>query len=230
MTTLTKIRIFSIGNGAFEIVKKIPTIKGIDIKYFHVGFVGYLKQSFGREPFCNTKTGNVKHYFIDIENVRELGSHPSDMQIYEYFHKLTNAIPEREEDEYCLVVSCLGGSTSNGATLAYFEIDKPSVKKSGRDYFNKTDLICTLPHNFEGKKKMIRAIEWLAKIDKICDTSYIYHSQTLPIDQNTTISNFLSSCDEMIVKKIVDICNEKISSFNPQHTNSTITLWSNKSE
>lgn len=212
---LPKIRIVSIGNGAFEIVKKVPSIKGVEINYIHVGFARRLFRSFLSAPFCDTDEENVKHHFIDLENVRELGLHPDDMLIYEYFKKRKDLIPEREEDEYCIVISCLGGNTSSGATLAYFELDKPCVAKSGYDRFNKTDLICTLPHAFDGKKKMIRATEWLAKIEKICNDSYIYHSPILPISQNTTIKDFLNICDEIIVKKIIDICNDKISPFKP---------------
>ena len=183
----TKIRIIGIGGGAGTIVSEISS----DVK--KVDFV-----------VANT----------DNKSLRELSKKVKKFQFGQVLTKglgtgmndilgETAALNEKEKIkelcqgyDFCVVVACLGGGTSSGATPVFAKI----LKSLGILTYG----IFTLPFKFEGEKKMEIANRSLEKIKESLNTFSVIPNERIfeIIDKNTPLKNALSVLNKKLAENL----------------------------
>ena len=109
-----------------------------------------------------------------------------------------------EDADMAFVTAGMGGGTGTGAT--------PMVAKLSRDMGILTVGIVTLPFNFEGPKRMSRALEGIAELRKTCDTVIAIPNQKLMsiVETDTTVVEAFKMADYILhqaAKGISDLIN-----------------------
>ena len=183
----TKIRVIGVGGGGSTIVSEITSrIKKADF-YVANTDVQALKESskvakqfqFGQNLTQGLGTGmNV-----------ELG----ETAAQEEKEKIEKIL---EGQDLCVIIACLGGGTSSGATPVFANISK----KLG----NITYGIFTLPFEFEGTKKMEAALEALEKIKPNLNVYTIVPNERIfqIVDKNTPLREALSAINKNLADNL----------------------------
>jgi len=109
-----------------------------------------------------------------------------------------------EDADMAFVTAGMGGGTGTGAT--------PMVAKLSRDMGILTVGIVTLPFNFEGPKRMSRALEGIAELRQTCDTVIAIPNQKLMsiVETDTTVVEAFKMADSILhqaAKGISDLSN-----------------------
>jgi len=109
-----------------------------------------------------------------------------------------------EDADMAFVTAGMGGGTGTGAT--------PMVAKLSREMGILTVGIVTLPFNFEGPKRMSRALEGIAELRKTCDTVIAIPKQKLMsiVETDTTVVEAFKMADSILhqaAKGISDLIN-----------------------
>ncbi len=101
-----------------------------------------------------------------------------------------------EGQDLCIIVACLGGGTSSGATPIFAKLSKSSRCL--------TYGIFTLPFEFEGEKKMEIAKESLLKIRPDLRAFSIIPNERIfqIIDKNTPLKNALSAINKRLAENL----------------------------
>ncbi len=101
-----------------------------------------------------------------------------------------------EGQDLCIIVACLGGGTSSGATPIFAKLSKSSGCL--------TYGIFTLPFEFEGEKKMEIAKESLLKIRPDLRAFSIIPNERIfqIIDKNTPLKNALSAINKRLAENL----------------------------
>jgi len=104
-----------------------------------------------------------------------------------------------------IFITCgMGGGTGTGAA--------PVVAQIANELGILTVGIVTLPFNFEGPRRMERALEGISEMQKVCDTAIIIPNQKLMsiVDKNTTLPESFLLADSILhqaAKGISDLIN-----------------------
>lgn len=183
----TKIRVIGIGGGAGSIVSEIaPVLKKAD-------FIVANTDS----KSLNTLTKKVKRFQFGQSVTRGLGT-GMNSQLGE-----TSALNEKERikkllkgQDLCIIVSCLGGGTSSGATPVFAKISK--------SLGNLTYGIFTLPFDFEGEKKMEMANTALEKIKPFLNAYSVIPNERIfqIIDKNTPLKSAFSAINKRLADNL----------------------------
>tara|TARA_B100000470_G_scaffold31802_1_gene21354 strand:+ start:3333 stop:4538 length:1206 start_codon:yes stop_codon:yes gene_type:complete len=109
-----------------------------------------------------------------------------------------------EDADMAFVTAGMGGGTGTGAA--------PMIAKLSREMGILTVGIVTLPFNFEGPKRMNRALEGIAELRKACDTVIAIPNQKLMsiVDTDTTVVEAFKLADSILhqaAKGISDLIN-----------------------
>mgnify|MGYP006084985663 CR=1 FL=1 len=109
-----------------------------------------------------------------------------------------------EDADMAFVTAGMGGGTGTGAA--------PMIAKLSREMGILTVGIVTLPFNFEGPKRMNRALEGIAELRKSCDTVIAIPNQKLMsiVDTDTTVVEAFKLADSILhqaAKGISDLIN-----------------------
>ena len=109
-----------------------------------------------------------------------------------------------EDADMAFVTAGMGGGTGTGAA--------PMIAKLSREMGILTVGIVTLPFNFEGPKRMNRALEGIAELRKSCDTVIAIPNQKLMsiVDTDTTVVEAFKLADSVLhqaAKGISDLIN-----------------------
>ncbi|MBS00240.1 MAG: cell division protein FtsZ [Candidatus Marinimicrobia bacterium] len=109
-----------------------------------------------------------------------------------------------EDADMAFVTAGMGGGTGTGAA--------PMIAKLSRDMGILTVGIVTLPFNFEGPKRMNRALEGIAELRKACDTVIAIPNQKLMsiVETDTTVVEAFKLADSVLhqaAKGISDLIN-----------------------
>ena len=109
-----------------------------------------------------------------------------------------------EDADMAFVTAGMGGGTGTGAA--------PMIAKLSREMGILTVGIVTLPFNFEGPKRMNRALEGIAELRKACDTVIAIPNQKLMsiVDTDTTVVEAFKLADSVLhqaAKGISDLIN-----------------------
>ena len=109
-----------------------------------------------------------------------------------------------EDADMAFVTAGMGGGTGTGAA--------PMIAKLSRDMGILTVCIVTLPFNFEGPKRMNRALEGIAELRKACDTVIAIPNQKLMsiVETDTTVVEAFQLADSVLhqaAKGISDLIN-----------------------
>ena len=109
-----------------------------------------------------------------------------------------------EDADMAFVTAGMGGGTGTGAA--------PIIAKLSRDMGILTVGIVTLPFNFEGPKRMNRALEGIAELRKACDTVIAIPNQKLMsiVETDTTVVEAFKLADSVLhqaAKGISDLIN-----------------------
>ena len=109
-----------------------------------------------------------------------------------------------EDADMAFVTAGMGGGTGTGAA--------PMIAKLSREMGILTVGIVTLPFNFEGPKRMNRALEGISELRKACDTVIAIPNQKLMsiVDTDTTVVEAFKLADSVLhqaAKGISDLIN-----------------------
>ncbi len=109
-----------------------------------------------------------------------------------------------EDADMAFITAGMGGGTGTGAA--------PMIAKLSREMGILTVGIVTLPFNFEGPKRMNRALEGIAELRKSCDTVIAIPNQKLMsiVDTDTTVVEAFKLADSILhqaAKGISDLIN-----------------------
>ena len=109
-----------------------------------------------------------------------------------------------EDADMAFVTAGMGGGTGTGAA--------PMIAKLSREMGILTVGIVTLPFNFEGPKRMNRALEGIAELRKACDTVIAIPNQELMsiVETDTTVVEAFQLADSVLhqaAKGISDLIN-----------------------
>ena len=109
-----------------------------------------------------------------------------------------------EDADMAFVTAGMGGGTGTGAA--------PMIAKLSREMGILTVGIVTLPFNFEGPKRMNRALEGIAELRKACDTVIAIPNQKLMsiVEKDTTVVEAFQLADSVLhqaAKGISDLIN-----------------------
>ncbi len=109
-----------------------------------------------------------------------------------------------EDADMAFVTAGMGGGTGTGAA--------PMIAKLSRDMGILTVGIVTLPFNFEGPKRINRALEGIAELRKACDTVIAIPNQKLMsiVETDTTVVEAFKLADSVLhqaAKGISDLIN-----------------------
>jgi len=109
-----------------------------------------------------------------------------------------------EGADMVFITAGMGGGTGTGAA--------PVISQISRELGILTVGIVTLPFNFEGPKRMNRALEGMAEMKKACDTLIAIPNQKLMsiVDKNTTLPEAFQMADTILhqaAKGISDLIN-----------------------
>ena len=109
-----------------------------------------------------------------------------------------------EDADMAFVTAGMGGGTGTGAA--------PMIAKLSREMGILTVGIVTLPFNFEGPKRMNRALEGIAELRKACDTVIAIPNQKLMsiVETDTTVVEAFQLADSVLhqaAKGISDLIN-----------------------
>ncbi len=183
----TKIRVIGIGGGGGSIISEIaPDVKRID-------FVAANTDT----KSLNELAKKVKRFQFGQTLTRGLGTGMND-EVGE-----AAALNEREKikkllegQDLCIIVACLGGGTSSGATHVFAKIS--------RSLGNLTYGIFTLPFEFEGEKKMEIAKRALEKIKPNLNAYSIIPNERIfqIIDKNTPLKSALSAINKKLAENL----------------------------
>jgi len=101
-----------------------------------------------------------------------------------------------EGQDLCIIISCLGGGTSSGATSVFAKI--------ARNEGCLTYGIFTMPFNFEGEKKMEIAKESLKKIGPCFNVFSVIPNERIfqIIDKNTPLQEAFSAINKKLVNNL----------------------------
>jgi len=181
----TKIRVIGIGGGGSTVVSEITSrIKKADF------YVANTDAQALRESAKATKRFQFGQNFTQGlgtgMNV-ELG----EAAAQEEKERIKDLL---EGQDFCIIIACLGGGTSSGATPVFAKISK--------GLGNITYGIFTLPFEFEGEKKMEAALDALEKIRPNLNVYTVIPNERIfqTVDKNTPLKEALS----VINKRLAD--------------------------
>lgn len=183
----TKIRIIGIGSGGISIVSEISAkIKKVDfvaantdIRSFKSLSNKIKKFQFGQNLTKGLGTG------MNVE-LGEMAAREEKEKIKKLF----------ENQDFCIIVSCLGGGTGGGSTQVFAKI----AKGLGCLTYG----IFTLPFSFEGERKMEIAKEALIKLKPYFNIFSVIPNERIfeIIDKNTPLQEALSAINKRLVENI----------------------------
>ncbi len=109
-----------------------------------------------------------------------------------------------EDIDMVFITAGMGGGTGTGAA--------PVIAQMAREMGILTVGIVTLPFNFEGPKRMNRALNGISELRKACDTTIAIPNQKLMtiVDKSTTVMEAFKTADSTLhqaVKGISDLIN-----------------------
>ncbi|NOZ04066.1 MAG: cell division protein FtsZ [FCB group bacterium] len=109
-----------------------------------------------------------------------------------------------EGSDMAFITAGMGGGTGTGAA--------PVIAQISRELGILTVGIVTLPFNFEGPKRMNRALSGISELRKACDTLIVIPNQKLMsiVDKNTTLTEAFQLADSILhqaAKGISDLIN-----------------------
>lgn len=179
----TKVRVISIGGGGGSILSEICSyIKRAD-------FVAANTDSRALKDLSNT----VKKFQFGQNVTRGLGTgmNPAlaELAALNDKEKIKKIF---EGQDLCIIIACLGGGTSSGAS--------PVFAKIARDEKAFTYGIFTLPFAFEGEKKMALAQEALKKIKPYLNTYSVIPNERIfqIIEKNSPLKFALSAINKRL--------------------------------
>ena len=183
----TKIRIIGIGGGGGAIVSEIASrIKKADF---------IIANTDSRSVADPSK--KVKKFQFGANITKGLGTGMNP----ELGEAAANDEKERikkvvEGQDLCIIIACLGGGTSCGAT--------PVFSKISKDFGNLTYGIFTLPFEFEGRKKMEAALASLEKIKPNLNIFTVIPNERIfeIIDKNTPLKTALSTINKRLADNL----------------------------
>jgi cell division protein FtsZ len=183
----TKIRIIGIGGGGSAIVSEIASrIKKADF---------YIANTDSRS--LSEQIKKVKKFQFGINVTKGLGTgmnpelgEAAAMDDKEKIEKMM------ENQDLCIIVACLGGGTSSGAT--------PIFSKISKDLGSLTYGIFTLPFEFEGRKKMEAALASLEKIKSSLNVYTVMPNERIfeIVDKNTPLKTALSAINKSLADNL----------------------------
>lgn len=183
----TKIRVIGIGGGGSSIVSEIaPDVKRVD-------FVAANTDDKSLKELAK----KVKRFQFGQNLTKGLGTGMNDglgelaaQNEKERIKKLL------EGQDLCIIVACLGGGTSSGAS--------PIFAKISRSLGNLTYGIFTLPFEFEGEKKMEIAQKSLEKLKPNLNAYSIIPNERIfqIVDKNTPLKNALSVINKKLAENL----------------------------
>ena len=183
----TKIRLIGIGGGAGSVVSELASnVKKVD-------FVAVNTDA----KSLNALTRKVKHFQFGQNVTKNLGTGMHDelgeMAALEDKEKIKKLF---EGQDLCLVVACLGGGTSSGATPVFVKI----AKSLGIPTYG----IFTMPFNFEGERKREMASRALEKIRQNLNVFSIIPNERIfqVIDKNTPLKGALSAMNKKMAENL----------------------------
>lgn len=182
-----KIRIIGIGGGGSSIINEIVSrIKKVDFLVANTdaralkGISRKVKKlQFGQKLTSGLGTG------MNVE-IGEQAALEEKEKIKKIF----------EDQNLCIIISCLGGGTSSGATPVFAKI----AKSLGCLTFG----IFTLPFQFEGEKKMEIARQALEKISPYFNVFSVIPNERIfqIIDKNTPLQTALSAINKKLINNL----------------------------
>jgi len=182
-----KIKIIGIGGGGASIISEIA----FDVK--RVGFVA-ANTDLKSLKELNKK---VKKFQFGYNLTKGLGTGMDEQLGEKAALSDKDKIKELlENQDLVIMVACLGGGTSSGATPIFAKISKSCG--------NLTYGIFTMPFEFEGEKKMEMAMEALEKIKPNLNAYSIIPNERIfqIIDKNTPLKNALSAINKKLAENL----------------------------
>lgn len=186
-----KIKIVTVGSGAINITK---TLKECHIRDYELISIN------SDEQFTALSLADKKLIIGDDGHCA--GGNPNKGKAWAELAK--DQIKELINDTETLILySCLGGGTGTGAM--------PVIAKIAKDMGINTEIIVTVPFNFEGRKRINQAIYSIADIMQyIKDITIISNDDLLTeIDKHVTLREAFKIVDELIIEKIEDIIEQQ---------------------
>lgn len=183
----TKIRVIGIGGGGGTIVSEIAArIKKADFYVANTDVQALNKSSSGAKRF---QFGQSLTKGLGTGMNPELGEAAAQAD-KEKIKKLL------EGQDLCVIISCLGGGTSSGATPVFANISK--------GLGNITYGIFTLPFRFEGEKKMEAALQSLEKIKNNFNVYTVIPNERIfqIIEKNTPLADALSAINKRLTDNL----------------------------
>ncbi len=186
-TRKTKVRIMGIGGGGGSIITEIaPRIKRVDFVAANTD-TRALKQT-GKK---------IKSFHFGEESTHGLGTGMNVELGEQAAQQAKDKIKGLFEDQdFCIIISSLGGGTGSGAT--------PIFSKISKSMNCLTFGIFTLPFSFEGQKKMEIAKDALKKIKPHLNSFCVIPNERIfrIIDKNTPLKDALSAINSQLVENI----------------------------
>jgi cell division protein FtsZ len=186
----TKIKIVGIGGGGSAIVSEIaPEVKK----------ASFVAVNTDRQALQEV-SGKVKRFQLGQKLTRGMGT-GMDPALGEQA-----AQSEREKikkllegQDFCILVSCLGGGTSSGVSPAFAEISQ--------ELHNITLGIFTLPFEFEGSKRGEIARASLEKLKPNLNTSIVIPNEGIFLltDKKTSLKTALSTINKLLAESLNDL-------------------------
>lgn len=179
-----KIKIVTVGSGAIRITK---TLKESHISNYELISIG------SDEKLMELSLADKKLIIGDDGHCA--GGNPNKGKAWAELAK--DQIKELiDNTETLILYSCLGGGTGSGAT--------PVIAKIAKDMGINTEIIVTVPFNFEGRKRINQAIYSIADIMQyFTDITIISNDDLLTTnDKHMTLREAFNVVDEIIIKKI----------------------------
>lgn len=183
----TKIRVIGIGGGAASILTEIaPNVKRAD----------FIATNTDTKSLKDLK-GKVKKFQFGLGVTKGLGTGMNDQIGEEAAHQDREKIKKiLEGQDLVIIVACLGGGTSSGASHVFAKISK--------NLGNLTYGIFTMPFEFEGEKKMEMAQRALEKIKPNLNAYSIIPNEKIfqIIDKDTPLKTALSNINKRLAENL----------------------------
>lgn len=183
----TKIRILAIGGGASTIISEIASsVKKSDF---------CAANTDGRS--LNSLPPNVKRFQFGLNTTKGMGTGMNPelgrLAAEEDKEKIKDIL---ETQDLTIIVACLGGGTSSGATSTFAGVSK--------SLGNITYGIFTLPFEFEGEKKMEAALSALEEIRPHLDVFTVIPNENIfkIVDKNTPLKDALSAINKRLAENL----------------------------
>lgn len=183
----TKIRIVAVGGGAGTIISEIATrVKKSDF---------FVANTDGRS--LNALPQGIKRFQFGLNITKGLGTGMNPelgrLSAEEDKEKIKEIL---EGQDLTIILACLGGGTSSGATSTFASISKGMG--------NITYGIFTLPFEFEGEKKMEAALKALEEIRPHLDVFTVIPNENIfkIVDKNTPLKDALSAINKRLADNL----------------------------